>query len=248
MAINQTIASSAQAAAAQTCWPQTSEPSECAQGDLVRAQDRHSLGIPSGGDALRQRHDLLATPAGLATKGRLETPAPGSPEQTPGHLGAGNAPWEKTGPSPVDRRKYGTKHHLLVDGQGRVPLAFSITEANRNDITQLMNLVDAVPAIAGKRGHPRRRPESSYGDRGYDSDPHRRKLRQRGIRPHLGRRRTAHGSGMGVYRWVVERAESWVHKNRRLKLRYERRDDLHEAFVALACALICHNCLIDPFC
>ena len=62
------------------------------------------------------------------------------------------------------------------------------------------------------------------------------------------RRGAPHGSGLGKYRWVVERAESRVDQNRRLKLRYERRDDIHEAFVALACALICHNCLAGSFC
>jgi transposase len=148
----------------------------------------------------------------------------------------------------VDRCKYGSKHHLLVDGQGRVPLAFSLTAANRNDITELLGLVEAVPPVRGKVGHPRQRPRQLYADRGYDSDPHRCQLWRRGIRPQIARRRTGHGSGLGVYRWVVERALSWLHKYRRLKLRYERRADIHEAFLAMACALICHNCLTDPFC
>lgn len=148
----------------------------------------------------------------------------------------------------MDRRKYGSKHHLLVDGKGRVPLAFSVTAANRHDVTELLPLVDAVPAVKGRVGRPRRRPTVLLGDRGYDSNPHREALRERGIHPLIARRNTENGSGLGAYRWVVERAESWIHKYRRLKLRYERRDDIHEAFVALACALICHNCLLDPFC
>lgn len=129
-----------------------------------------------------------------------------------------------------------------------MPLAFSVTAANRHDITELLPLVDGVPRVAGKVGRPRQRPACLLGDRAYDSEPHRVQLRQRGIRPLLARRNTAHGSGLGAYRWVVERAESWLHKYRRLKLRYERRDDIHEGFVALACILICHNCLLRPFC
>jgi transposase len=129
-----------------------------------------------------------------------------------------------------------------------VPLAFSVTAANRHDVTELLPLVDAVPAVKGRVGRPRRRPTVLLGDRGYDSNPHREALRERGIHPLIARRNTENGSGLGAYRWVVERAESWIHKYRRLKLRYERRDDIHEAFVALACALICHNCLLDPFC
>jgi transposase len=127
-------------------------------------------------------------------------------------------------------------------------MAITLTEANRNDVTQLLSLVDGVPSVRGKRGRPRRRFDRVQGDRGYDSEPHRRELRRRGIEPVLAKRRTPHGSGLGIYRWVVERAESWLHQNRHLKLRYDRRDDIHEAFLALACALICLNCLVDPDC
>ena len=44
---------------------------------------------------------------------------------------------------------------------------------------------------------------------------------------------------MTRYRWVVERTLSWVKRNRRLKVRYERRDDIHQAFLDPGCALIC---------
>ena len=109
-------------------------------------------------------------------------------------------------------------------------MAVILTAANVNDVTQLLPLVDAVPPVRGKRGRPRRRFDRVQGDRGYDSEPHRRQLRRRGSRPLLAKRRTPHGSGLGVYRWVVERAESWLHQYRHLKLRYDRRDDIHEAF------------------
>ena len=115
-------------------------------------------------------------------------------------------------------------------------------------MTQLLPLVDAVPPVAGKRGRPRRRPRRVQGDRAYDSEPHRRELRRRRIEPVLARRNAAHGSGLGVYRWVVERTESWLHQNRRLKIRYERRADIHEAFLTIGCALICHRCLKSSFC
>ena len=50
----------------------------------------------------------------------------------------------------------------------------------RCDVTQLLPLVDAVPR------------------------------RRRGIAPALARRGSAHGSGLGVYRWVVERTLGWL--------------------------------------
>ena len=81
---------------------------------------------------------------------------------------------------------------------GGIPLVTSVTGANRHDVTQLLPLVDAVPAVAGRHGRPRRRPQRVQGDRAYDSQPHRRELRRRGIQPVLAKRRTAHGSGWGV--------------------------------------------------
>jgi transposase len=129
-----------------------------------------------------------------------------------------------------------------------VPLSVRLDAANRPDVGQLAPLVDAVPPVRGKVGHPRRRFDKVQGDRGFDSEANRRAVRDRGGEPVIAKRRTPHGSGLGKYRWVVERAESWLHKYRRLKLRYEVRDDIHEAFLALACALICLNCLQDPNC
>jgi hypothetical protein len=34
-----------------------------------------------------------------------------------------------------------------------------------------------------------------------------------------------------------------LHQFRRLRVRYERRDDMHEAFLALGCILICYRSL-----
>lgn len=87
-----------------------------------------------------------------------------------------------------------------------------------------------------------------YADRGYDSDPHRKALCARGIEPVIARRRTDHGSGLGLFRWVVERTLSWLRQFRRLRVRYERRADIHEAFLSLACALICWNQLKHGYC
>lgn len=133
---------------------------------------------------------------------------------------------------------------MLIDGQG-IPLATTITGANRHDVTQLVPLVDAVPPVAGQVGHPRQRPVRVLGDRAYDSEPHRRQLRQRGIRPQLARRRQAHGSGLGKERWRVERTISWLHQFRRLRIRDDRYPSIHESFLTLGCVLICFNFLND---
>lgn len=153
----------------------------------------------------------------------------------------------KTGPNPTDRRKLGSKHHVLTDAKG-IPLNVTLTGANRHDVTQLLPLVDGVPPVAGRVGHPQRRPQSLYADRAYDSQPHRQQLRQRGIEPHLTKRNTEHGSGLGTYRWVSERTLSWFHQFRRLRVRFDRRDDIQEAFMTLAESLICFRLLPKGFC
>lgn len=153
---------------------------------------------------------------------------------------------EKTGPNPTDRRKLGSKHHVITDAKG-IPLAALLTGANRHDVTQLLSLVEAIPPVRGQRGRPRRRPYQVQGDRAYDSEVHRRALRLMGIRPVLARRSTGPGSGLGSYRWVVERTLAWLHQFRRLRIRYERRADIHEAFLSLGCSLICFRRLFS-FC
>jgi transposase len=54
----------------------------------------------------------------------------------------------------------------------------------------------------------------------------------------IAKRRTERGSGLGKYRWVVERTHAWLHNFRRLRIRFERRADIHEAFLKLGCSLV----------
>jgi transposase len=141
---------------------------------------------------------------------------------------------------PHGRSRPGSKHHILVDANG-VPISAILTGANRNDVTQLLPLIDAVPPIRGVSGRPLRKPKVIYADCGYGSEPHRQRLRARAIEPVIARRRTEHGSGLGKFRWVVERTHAWLHNFRRLRIRFERRTDIHEAFLKLGCALVCRN-------
>jgi len=142
------------------------------------------------------------------------------------------------GPSPVDRARPGSKHHLIVDATG-IPLAISLTGGNRNDVTQLLPLVDMIGPVRGKIGRPRQHPDTVIADRGYDHDKYRRQLWQRGIKPIIARRQTEHGSRLGRLRWVVERTFAWLHQLRRLRIRWERDPTLHMAFMSLGCADIC---------
>ncbi|MFF4693581.1 IS5 family transposase [Streptomyces sp. NPDC001307] len=145
---------------------------------------------------------------------------------------------DHVGPSPVDRARPGSKHHLSVDRHG-TPLAVTLTGGNRHDVTQLFPLLEAVPPIRGLRGRPRHKPRRVYADRGYDFDKYRRLLWKRGVKPLIARRGAAHGSGLGKVRWVVERTFAWLHQFKRIRVRYERRSDLHVGLLQLACSIIC---------
>jgi hypothetical protein len=59
------------------------------------------------------------------------------------------------------------------------------------------------------------------------------------IRASIARRGVESGERLGRHRWVVERTLAWLSRCRRLCVRYERRADIHEAFLVLCCALVC---------
>jgi transposase len=74
-------------------------------------------------------------------------------------------------------------------------------------------------------------------DRGYDHEVYRDQIRARGIVPIISRRKTRDDNSAG--RWVVEQTIALLHQFRRLAIRWERRLDIHQGFLTLACALIC---------
>src|SRR5207248_3136787 len=151
---------------------------------------------------------------------------------------------EDSGRNPTDRGRPGVKQPVLVDAQG-IPLAGEVTAANVPEVKQLLPLVDSCGPL-DQQGEPRRRPDEAYGDRAYDSEPHREELRQRDVEPKLAKRNTGHGSGLGVFRWVVERTISWLHGFRKLRFVTEKTKPMQDAFFDLALALICFRFLEVP--
>jgi transposase len=83
------------------------------------------------------------------------------------------------------------------------------------------------------------RPATLTADCGYDHGKYRRLVWKRGVKPMIARRQKEHGSGLGRHCWVVERTFAWLDNRRRLLVRTDRCDDIHEGFLALACCLIC---------
>ena len=224
-------------------------------GHPVCAQDGYSVGDVATRNGLWKRDDLLATAAGLASCWSMGAVTPGivgsirgsGPDRlVTGLVGLGECSrprgGEATGPNPTDRGKSGTKRHLVVDRRG-IPLAVTQSAANVHDVKMAEATIDAIRPIRRPRGRPRQRPEKLHADKAYDSKSLRRALRKRGIIPRIARRGIDSSEKLGRYRWVAERTISWLHRFRRLKVRYERRADIHQAFLNLGCALICWNYL-----
>lgn len=140
----------------------------------------------------------------------------------------------------------GSKRHILTDAGG-IPLAGMLTAANVHDSMVFEELVDSVEPIKGRLGRPRKRPDKLHAEKGYDYARCRRFLRRRGIKARIARRGIESSERLGRWRWVVERTFSWMACCRRLTIRYERRADIHEAFLQLAFALTCFNGLQNRF-
>ncbi len=92
-------------------------------------------------------------------------------------------------------------------------------------------------------GRRRKRPAKGHADKAYDIPRCRLALRRRHIGVRIARKRIDSSERLGRHRWVVERTFAWLNRYRRLIIRYERRADIHHAFLTLGCALICFNAL-----
>jgi transposase len=141
-----------------------------------------------------------------------------------------------------DGAKAGTKRHLVTDGNGAI-LSASVTAAHRHDSTQAKPLIENRPRVRQRHSRKQRKPRVLLGDRAYDSEDYRQWLREQDIMPAIARRAKTgqppeHGSGLGVYRWVVENAHALLNKFRRLRIRDDVRAEMYEAFLLLGVSQI----------
>ena len=131
----------------------------------------------------------------------------------------------------------------LFRTEGGIPLCVMISAANVHDSMVFEELIDAIEPIKRPRGRPRKRPNKLHADKAYDDKKCKGVLRRRGIKSRIARKGIESSEKLGRHRWIVERTLAWLSKYRRLTIRYERRDDIHEAFLHLGCSLICLNYL-----
>jgi len=130
----------------------------------------------------------------------------------------------------------------VVDRRG-TPLAALLTGANRHDSVPFEDLLDAIPPIRRPSGQRRRRPAKLHADKAYDGRACRAALSRRHIKVRIARKGVESSQRLGRHRWVVERTFAWLDQLRRLRVRDERRRDIHDAFLSLGCSLICCNAI-----
>ena len=124
---------------------------------------------------------------------------------------------------------------VVADGQG-IPLAIRAESATPPEMKLLEATMDQVP------GQPRR----LVVDRGYDSDPLRKAMSERGtdmICPYRhNRRRRIYEDRRKLRRyqrrWIVERTIAWLGNYRRVLIRWEHNVRHYLAFVHVACLMI----------
>jgi putative transposase len=164
------------------------------------------------------------------------------------------------GPAPTDGGKQGTKRSLQCDRRG-IPLALMIEGANCPDMKLLSVTLDRQ--VAQRPEPTMEHPPNLCLHAGYEYDPVYADLYLRGYEPHVrlnphyqkwywqalqqhpAEQEPANSleATKPPRRWVVERLFSWLNRSRRLLIRWEKLAAPYEAFLKLACALICfHQC------
>ena len=128
----------------------------------------------------------------------------------------------------------------MTDGHG-VPLGLAVDGANRHD----MRLVRAtLVSLIIERPEPTvEQPQGMCLDKGSDYQDVRNALEDFGFTaPMRARGAEAHAikaeASQKARRGVVERTHSWMHRFRRLLVRWDKKPEHYLAFLHFACALI----------
>jgi transposase len=253
-AVEENRALASQTAQTTQGWPPVDREPSCAGRDSVDSAQWGSLAGLAG--EISASFDMLAAIAGLGGAGclvenlagvseRIErTPAIEVERIVPGRQ---FRPGEKRGCGVgKTKRGKGTKWMVVVDGRG-LPLGNYLHSASPAEVRLAETTLAAIRiGRSHHAGRPRQKPVRVIADKAYDSDPLRKRLRQRGIElicPHKKNRvrpATQDGRALRRYRrrWIVERTNAWLGNFRRLVVRYDRSLTVYGAFFHIACFMI----------
>jgi transposase len=138
---------------------------------------------------------------------------------------------QTAGSSPVDRRKQGLKRSMVIEAGG-LPLGAVPAPANHRDDGLLAATLNTLTVVGPLPERP-----MVYLDAGYDYQPCRQVLADRGMIGQIARRGVPAPIQAGR-RWVIERTHSWGNQYGKLRWCTERRRTVVEFWLALASAAI----------
>jgi transposase len=134
---------------------------------------------------------------------------------------------------------------VVVDGSG-VPIGAQLASAQISEYRLAESTLNTVRVPRPGRGRPRSRLSRVIADRGYDSDPLRRRMMERGTeliapyRSNVRNRRFEDKRKLRRYRrrWKIERTNAWLQNFPRIQVRYDRILSIFQGFFHFACPLI----------
>lgn len=136
---------------------------------------------------------------------------------------------------------------VYVDGNG-IPLTTLVESAQLSEYNLTIPTLSQTN-VPIRPLHPKKRAKVVVADKGFDAKWLRSGIKQLGISPKIPKRRKKGQEEEPTYnqtiaeyyrrRWIVERTISWFGAYRRLLIRWEKDDSVYEAFLTIACSLIC---------
>lgn len=147
---------------------------------------------------------------------------------------------EKTGKSPVDRRKLGTKRSIIVDENGIV-IGCALGAGNQHDSKLFDASIRSIPSCLKYLSN-----KEMHLDSAYDSKSIRVILFNYGYVPKISKNKrnskiTVSLKKIEKKRWIVESAHSWMNRFRRLLIRFEKCADNYLALMHFAFSVTTFN-------
>ena len=127
---------------------------------------------------------------------------------------------EKSGQSPVDRRKLGSKLSVLSEANG-IPIGIAVGSSNQHDSTLFLDTLKSIPKSIQQPMY-----KEMHLDSAYDSENIKTALFNfyyiAKIAPNQRNSKQAKPNPLGYSRWFIEPVHSWMNRFRGIFVRYSK--------------------------
>jgi len=146
---------------------------------------------------------------------------------------------EKSGKSPVDRRKLGSKISVVSESKG-IPIGLALGAGNQHDSTLFIETMRSIPIFLKQPIYKEMNLDSAY-----DSELVRTALFNfyyvPKISPNQRRKKVRPPNPIGYSRWFIEPVHAWMNKFRAIFVRYSKSAKNYLAYAQFAAAIITFN-------